>query len=53
MFIEQLMTKYSCFEPSQSDVIPIRIPEEAELSSDIQSLILWRDALNAKRKVAG
>lgn len=53
MFIEQLMTKYSCFEHSQSDEIPIRIPEEAELSSDIQSLILWRDALNAKRKVAG
>lgn len=46
MFIEQLMTKYSCFEHSQSDEIPIRIPEEAELCSDIQSLILWRDALN-------
>jgi len=53
MFIEQLMTKYSCFEHSQSTEIPIRIPEEHELRSDIENLILWRDALNAKRKLAG
>lgn len=53
MFIEQLMTKYSCFEHSQSTEIPIRIPEEVELRSDIESLNLWRDALNAKRNVTG
>ncbi len=53
IFIEQLMTKYSCFEHSQSAEIPIRIPEEAELRSDIENLLKWRDALNVKRKVAG
>lgn len=52
MFIEQLMTKYSCFEHSQSTEIPIRIPEENELRSDIESLIKWREGLSAKRKSA-
>ncbi|WP_252716689.1 hypothetical protein [Acinetobacter haemolyticus] len=52
MFIEQLMTKYSCFEHSQSTEIPIRIPEENELRSDIESLIRWREELSAKRKSA-
>ena len=46
------MTKYSCFEHSQSTEIPIRIPEENELRSDIESLIKWREGLSAKRKSA-
>lgn len=53
IFIEQLMTKYSCFEHSQFTEIPIRIPEENELRSDIESLISWRDGLITKRKLAG
>ena len=52
IFIEQLMTKYSCFEHSQSTEIPIRIPEENELRSDIESLIRWRKELSDKRKSA-
>jgi len=52
IFIEQLMTKYSCFEHSQSTEIPIQIPEEEELRLDIESLKSWRDALSAKRKLA-
>ncbi|MFW2000494.1 restriction endonuclease [Acinetobacter ursingii] len=52
LFIEQLMTKYSCFEHSQSTEIPIRIPEENELRSDIESLKKWREELSAKRKSA-
>lgn len=40
-FIEQLMTKYSCFEHSQSNEAPVELPEPNELDADIRCLIDW------------
>lgn len=48
--IDELMTKYSCFEHSQSDDIPVQVPESVELKADIESLKLWRDLLDGRRK---
>jgi len=42
-FLDELMTKYSAFEHSQSPETPARIPEEAELRNDIEELKAWRD----------
>ncbi|WP_409488538.1 AAA family ATPase [Pseudomonas promysalinigenes] len=50
--IDDLMTKYSCFEHSQSDEVPVQPPEEAELKADIESLKQWRDDLESRRKKA-
>ncbi|WP_122321015.1 AAA family ATPase [Pseudomonas amygdali] len=50
--IDELMTKYSCFEHSQSDEAPVQVPEAAELKADIESLKQWRDSLDARRKKA-
>ena len=41
-FIDDLMTKYSCYEHSQSSETPVFIPEEEELRRDIESLKTWR-----------
>lgn len=50
--IDELMTKYSCFEHSQSDEMPVQAPEEPELKADIESLKQWRDDLEGRRKKA-
>lgn len=50
--IDELMTKYSCFEHSQSDEVPVQLPEMAELKADIESLKQWRDELDTRRKKA-
>ena len=50
--IDELMTKFSCFEHSQSDEVPVQVPEEAELKADIESLKQWRDDLERRRKEA-
>jgi energy-coupling factor transporter ATP-binding protein EcfA2 len=50
--IDELMTKFSCFEHSQSDEIPVQPPEEDELRIDIESLKKWREELEARRKLA-
>ena len=42
-FIDELMTKYSCYEHSQSEEVPVFIPDEPELRQDIQSLKDWRE----------
>lgn len=42
-FIDELMTKYSCYEHSQSDEAPVSIPDESELQQDIQALKDWRE----------
>ncbi len=49
VFIDSLMTKYSCYEHSQSREIPVLIPEEPELRIDIEALKTWRDDLSARR----
>lgn len=39
--IEQLMTKYSSYEHSQSSEAPVELPEPDELKTDIERLITW------------
>ncbi len=51
-FIDGLMTKYSCYEHSQSQETPVFIPEESELRQDIESLQQWRKDLEVRRKAA-
>jgi len=48
--IDDLMTKYSCYEHSQSHEVPIFIPEEQELRADIESLRDWRKEFSERRK---
>ncbi|MBY8960844.1 AAA family ATPase [Pseudomonas sp. MIS38] len=50
--IDTLMTKYSCYEHSQSSEIPIFIPEELELRQDLEALKGWREGLTKRRAVA-
>jgi len=47
--IEGLMTKYSCYEHSQSTEMPAFIPEYRELKEDISTLKDWRDNLKTRR----
>ena len=42
-FIDNLMTKYSSYEHSQSQEVPISLPEEPELREDLESLKAWRE----------
>lgn len=42
-FIDKLMTKYSCYEHSQSMETPAFIPDEPELREDLESLKVWRE----------
>ncbi|WP_336936235.1 hypothetical protein [Acinetobacter beijerinckii] len=39
--IEEIMTKYSCYEHSQSLEAPTEIPEPNELESDIDKILDW------------
>lgn len=48
--IDNLMTKYSCYEHSQSNEVPIFIPEEQELRTDIEALRDWRKEFGDRRK---
>lgn len=50
--IDGLMTKYSFHEHSQSQEVPVFIPEELELRQDIDSLKQWRKAFVTRRKEA-
>ncbi len=49
-FIDDLMTKYSSYEHSQSQEMPVFIPEEPELRTDIEALRNWRLDLVERRK---
>lgn len=42
-FIDDLMTKYSCYEHSQSSEAPVFIPDENELRADLEALKTWRE----------
>ncbi len=48
--IDDFMTKYSCYEHSQSSESPVDVPAPDELKSDIDKLLTWH-ALFTKRKV--
>lgn len=43
------MTKYSCYEHSQSTEMPAFIPEYNELKDDISKLKDWREQLKTRR----
>ena len=46
--IDDLMTKYSCYEHSQSQEAPIFLPDEKELREDLESLKAWREEFNKR-----
>lgn len=48
--IEQLMTKYSSYEHSQSNEAPVELPKPDELKTDIELLIAWHNEFT-KRSV--
>lgn len=41
--IDDLMSKYSCYEHSQSSEMTVFIPEEPDLRADLESLRKWRE----------
>lgn len=47
-FLDGLMTKYSCYEHSQSQDAPVRLPEEQELRTDLTALRDWRAQFAAR-----
>ncbi len=49
-FIDDLMTKYSCYEHSQSSEVPVFIPEGDELGKDIEALKAWRESFRERPK---
>lgn len=51
-FIDDLMTKYSCYEHSQSTETPSFIPEEPELREDLEQLKAWRDEFKKRPAVS-
>lgn len=48
-FFDTLMTKYSCYEHSQSQEIDIPVPEEEELRTDIEKLKQWREDFKSRK----
>jgi len=44
------MTKYSCFEHSQSQEVIAVVPEEPELRIDLEALSQWRKDFVDRRK---
>lgn len=42
-YFDELMTKYSCYEHSQSDETPVTLPDEPDLRADIEGLKVWRE----------
>lgn len=43
IFLDGMMTKYSCYEHSQSQETPVFLPDEPELRQDIEALKVWRE----------
>ena len=48
--IDEMMTKYSCYEHSQSSEAPVQLPLPDELTSDIKRVIDWQEEFS-KRQV--
>jgi len=47
-YIDDLMTKYSCYEHSQSQETPAFLPAEPELRADLEGLRDWREKFNQR-----
>ena len=52
IFIDELMTKYSAFEHSQSDETPTHLPEPDELIADATALRDWINLFDKRAKDA-
>jgi len=50
-YLDALMTKYSCYEHSQSTETPVWLPEEPELRADLEQLKLWREEFKGRGTV--
>lgn len=48
--IDGLMTKYSCYEHSQSQEVPVFMPKGSDLRQDIDLLKRWPKEFVARRK---
>lgn len=48
VLLDDLMTKYSCFEHSQSNEDPVFLPGEAELRADLERLRDWRNEFKTR-----
>jgi len=48
--IDEMMTKYSRFEHSQSNEAPVALPEPEELEEDVAALKMWRDGIEQRRR---
>lgn len=47
-FLDGLMTRYSCYEHSQSTENPVVLPEEMDLRIDLEALKTWREAFKKR-----
>jgi ABC-type Mn2+/Zn2+ transport system ATPase subunit len=48
--VEDMMTKYSRYEHSQSNEAPVPLPHPDEMEEDIADLKTWRDAIEQRRR---
>lgn len=46
--IDELMTKYSCYEHSQSDEAPVDVPEPKDIEADIDRMVEWHREFTAR-----
>ena len=46
--INDLMTKYSCYEHSQSNETPIEIPQPNDIETDVIKLLTWLSEFNRR-----
>ena len=44
VYFDDLMTKYSCYEHSQSTEVPLTLPDEPSLRADVEGLKRWRES---------
>jgi energy-coupling factor transporter ATP-binding protein EcfA2 len=47
-YFDTMMTKYSCYEHSQSTETPVFLPAEHELRGDLTGLKAWREKFHAR-----
>lgn len=49
-FIDEMMTRYSRYEHSQSAEAPVALPDPNELDEDVAKMKAWRDCIEKRRK---
>lgn len=47
-FIDEMMTKYSCFEHSQPPETPVELPQPDELTADLDRLLSWHSEFKTR-----